>query len=301
MRVLLTGGAGYIGSYLGRSLRGLGHDVIALDNLRRGSSDAVGEGIRFVEGDVRDEKILGETMKGVDLIYHLAAESAVMSAAADPEYCFEANVTGTFRVLRAAEVNGVKRIVFSSSREVYGECATLPVAETAPLIPRNAYGASKAAAEMCCGAFMKTGLEVSIVRLANVYGPGDKGRVIPKFVHNTLRGIPMTLFGTEQLMDFVWIDNVVDALLRVGMGPYVHNPLNIGSGKGTTILDLARRVLEAAGSSSKIEIAGRRDTEVMRFVADTRAAEAALGLRIPDDPLFGLPEVIAAARNELAA
>lgn len=299
MKILMTGGAGYIARFLGPGLQALGHEVIAVDNLRRGKRDSVAQGIRFVEGDVRDAGLLGEVTAGADLIYHLAAESAVMPAAADPEYCFEANVTGTFRVLRAAQANHVKRVVFSSSREVYGECATLPVAETAPLVPRNVYGASKAAAEMCCGAFANSGVEVSIVRLANVYGPGDQGRVIPKFVHNTLKGVPLTLFGTAQVMDFVWIDAVVDVLMKLGLGPYLPGPLNIGSGKGTTILDLARRVVEAAGSSSPVQIAERRDAEVMRFVADTTAAEAALGLTVPEDPLFGLPMVIDAARAEM--
>jgi UDP-glucose 4-epimerase len=299
MKILITGGAGYVASYLAPRLIARGHDVVALDNLRRGRREALGAGVRFIEGDVRDEQLLDGGTQGVELIYHLAAESAVMSAAADPEYCFETNVTGTFRILRAAQANGVKRLVFSSSREVYGESAALPVAETAALLPRNIYGASKAAGEMCCGAFLNAGLEVSIVRLANVYGPGDQGRVIPKFVHNALRDLPLTLFGATQVMDFVWIDAVVDALVQLGLGTYLPDPLNIASGKGTTIVELARRVVEAAGTSSKVEVAARRDVEVMKFVADTRAAEAALGMKIPDDPLFGLPAVIEAARAEL--
>ena len=300
MKILLTGGAGYIGGRLGRALNCSGiHEVAALDNLRRGRREAVADGVRFIEGDVRDAKLLDEITRGVDLIYHLAAESAVMSAAADPEYCFETNVAGTFRVLRTAQANGVKRVVFSSSREVYGECAELPVAETATLLPRNVYGASKAAGEMCCGAFLNADLEISVVRLANVYGPGDQGRVIPKFVHAALRGDPLTLFGTAQVMDFVWIDAVVEALVRLGTGPYLAGPFNIGSGKGTTIVDLARRVVAAANSTSTVEVAARRDVEVMRFEADTRAAERELGLKIPDDPLFGLPAVIAAARVAL--
>jgi UDP-glucose 4-epimerase len=294
MKILLTGGAGYIGSYLGRRL--VGHEVTALDNLRRGQREALGEGVRFIEGDIRDETTMHDATRGVEVIYHLAAESAVMAAAADPDYCFETNVTGTYRVLRAAQANGVKRVVFSSSREVYGECAELPVAETAPLLPRNHYGASKAAGEMCCGAFLNAGLEVSIVRLANVYGPGDRGRVIPKFVHAALSGAPLTLFGTAQVMDFVWIDAVVDALVRLGTGSYLPGPFNIGSGKGTTIMDLARRVVAAANSTSTVEVAARRDVEVMRFAADTRVAERELGLKIPDDPLFGLPAVVEAAR-----
>jgi UDP-glucose 4-epimerase len=294
MKVLITGGAGYIGSRLGKRF----NNVIALDNLRRGRREAVAQNTHFIEGDIRDEQTLLEATRGVDLIYHLAAESAVMTAAADPEYCFSTNVTGTFRLLRAAEANGVKRVVFSSSREVYGEGKALPVAEQAPLDPRNVYGASKAAGEMVCGAFARS-MEISIVRLANVYGPGDQGRVIPKFVDAALHNRGLTLYGTAQVMDFVWIDAVVEALTQLGTGPYLAGPFNIGSGKGTTILDLARRVVEAAGSASTIQIEGQRDVEVMKFVADTRAAERQLGLSVPDDPLFGLPSVIEAAKQAM--
>jgi len=314
MNILITGGAGYIGSRLAARLAG-DHNVIVLDNLRRGT--IITKSARFHEGDIRDEQTLNQLTEGVDAIFHLAAESAVMAASADPEYCFSTNVTGTFRVLRAAQANGVRRVVFTSSREVYGESPRLPVAETTPLQPRNTYGASKAAAEMCCGAFSsgvfngvfngvsngvsnevsnEVSTEISIVRLSNVYGPGDKGRVIPLFVKNAIEGLPLILFGARQVIDFVWIDTVVDALVRLGTGPYVPGPLNIASGKGIAISELAERVVSAAGSSSPVEIAPRRDVEVMRFIADVGAARATLNLHVPDDPLFGLPAVIAAAR-----
>ena len=290
MNILITGGAGYIGSRLAQRLIA-DHKVTVLDNLHRGT--ALTKGACFKKGDIRDEQTLSESTKGQDVIFHLAAESAVMSANADPEYCFSTNVTGTFRVLRAAQVNNVKRVVFTSSREVYGEAPQLPVAESAPLQPRNIYGASKAAAEMCCGAFPG---EISIVRLSNVYGPGDKGRVIPLFVKNALLGIPLTLFGATQIIDFVWIGTVLDALARIGLEPFIPGPLNIASGKGVAIAELAERIVSAAASSSKIEIAPARDVEVMRFTADIAAARAALNLPDPEDSLFGLPEVIQAAK-----
>jgi len=290
MNILITGGAGYIGSRLAARLEGE-HNVTVLDNFHRGT--AVTESARLCEGDIRDESLLNELTRNIDVIFHLAAESAVMSANADPEYCFSTKVTGTFRVLQAAKANNVKRVVFSSSREVYGESPPLPVAESAPLAPRNIYGASKAAAEMCCGAFPG---EISIARFSNVYGPGDKGRVIPHFVKNAVLDLPLTLFGARQVIDFVWIDTAVEALLQLGLGPYIPGPLNIASGTGIAIFELASRVVSAAGSSSTIEIAPAREVEVMRFVADVTAARSALNLPVPEDPLFGLPEVIQAAR-----
>jgi UDP-glucose 4-epimerase len=302
-RVLITGGAGYIGSRLAVRLASQGVlSVIALDNLRRGTEESLSVergAIRLVHGDIRDEHTLDQAMKAVDVVFHLAAESAVMAAGADPEYCFSTNVTGTFRVLQAARAHGVRRVVFASSREVYGDPVHLPVPESAPLRPRNAYGASKAAAEMCCAAFASGGLNISIVRLSNVYGPGDKGRVIPRFVHNALLGLPLTVFGGEQLLDFVWIETVLDCLMRVGFGPCVRQPLNIGSGRGVPIVELCERIVHAAASSSKVHVVPRREGEVVRFEADIAAAGKALGLEAPADPLAGLTKVIAAARETM--
>jgi nucleoside-diphosphate-sugar epimerase len=308
-KVLITGGAGYIGSRLARRLAADGaFAVTVLDNLRRGSIEALnGDAlagaapIRFVEGDVRDPGMLNELSGSVDTVFHLAAESAVMAAAADPEYCFETNVAGTFRVLQAARANGVRRVVFTSSREVYGDPLSLPVAETAQLSPKNAYGASKAAAEMCCGAFVREGPEIAIVRLSNVYGPGDKGRVIPRFVDNAILGLPLTVFGGEQVLDFVWIETVLDSLMRIAFGRYVPEVLNIGSGRGVMIVELCERIVRAANSSSKVGLAAPRETEVVRFVADVSAAREAIGLLAPADPLFGLEEVIAAVREPVLA
>ena len=308
--ILITGGAGYIGSRLARRLTLEGALAITvLDNLRRGSIDALNghATIRFVEGDVRDADTLDELMRGdglsgsVDTVFHLGAESAVMAAAADPEYCFETNVTGTFRVLQAARSNGVRRVVFTSSREIYGDPVTLPVAESAPLSPKNVYGASKAAAEMCCRAFICEGPEIGIVRLSNVYGPGDKERVIPRFVDSAILGRPLVIFGGEQVLDFVWIETVLDSLVRVAFGPHQPEALNIGSGRGVTIVELCERIIRASNSSSKVLLADPRESEVVRFVADVSAANKAIGLLAPADPLFGLDEVIAAVREPVLA
>lgn len=304
-QILITGGAGYIGSRLARRIVRDGNaDVMVLDNLRRGTREAldgVRDSIRFMEGDVRDAEVLDRCTRGVDTVFHFAAESAVMSAQADPEYCYETNVTGTFRVLRAARENGVRRVVFSSSREVYGDAQEIPVSESAALCPRNAYGSSKAAAEMCCAAFQADGLEVAIARLSNVYGPGDRGRVIPRFVENALVGRPLTLYGSAQIMDFVWIETVLDAMVRLGFGQAVDGPVNVASGKGTSILELCERVREATGTSAKVDVVDARQAEVVRFVANISKARRLLDLSVAEDPLFGMDEVVAAARDAMVA
>jgi nucleoside-diphosphate-sugar epimerase len=149
---------------------------------------------------------------------------------------------------------------------------------------------------MCCEQFATAGIEIAIVRLSNVYGPGDRGRVIPRFVESALSGLPMTLFGGDQVMDFVWIETVLDALVRLGFGPSLASPINVGSGRGVSIVELCERVIREAGSKSGVEIVPARGSEVVRYVADIRAAQETLGLESPSDPLFGLPDGIAAAR-----
>src|SRR4029077_13273970 len=128
---------------------------------------------------------------------------------ADLNYTFNTNVAGTFNLLQAAKSNGVRRVVFASSREVYGDPRQLPVPETAPIKPKNSYGASKAAGEAYCGAFGREDLEIAVLRLANVYGPGDAGRVLPLFMGSALQDLPLVLYGGQQILDFVWIDVVI--------------------------------------------------------------------------------------------
>jgi UDP-glucose 4-epimerase len=301
MRVLVTGGAGFIGSHLVDGL--VQHQVdslLVLDNLRRGNLrnlDLSRSAVEFVNGDVRDFATVQEVTRGIDLVYHLAAQSNVLGAATDMEYSFTTNVTGTFNVLRAACEAGVKRFVFTSSREVYGDPAFVPVPETAPIAPKNAYGASKAAAELYCQIFAAHGFTTRILRLANVYGPRDFDRVIPIFVDNATNGRPLTLYGGKQILDFVWIGRVVDMLMAAGLEDSPGGPLNVGSGYGTRIDELARRVLACTASASTIELATTREIEVTRFVADVSRA-AALGWHTDGDPLAHLPELIEASRKD---
>ena len=301
-RILVTGGAGFIGHYLVERLaRHHQFAVTVLDNLHRGdvaNLASCGREIVFRRQDIRDRSALDEAMRGCEVVFHLAAQSSVLGSMQNMEYSCATNVLGTFHVLEAARQAGVKRVVFTSSREVYGEPGSIPVPETAPLQPKNPYGASKAAAEMYCRVFGRNDFEVVVLRLANVYGPGDKDRVIPLFVERALRGLPLLLYDGTQILDFVWIDIVVDALIKAAFGEFSPEPLNIGSGKGTTIADLARRILALTGSRSLLKIEQRRGAEVSRFVADTTRAQARLGLLTPEDPLCGLEEVVKWAESE---
>jgi UDP-glucose 4-epimerase len=294
--ILVTGGLGFIGGHLVDELVAAGATGVRIfDNSRRAVTAADNwprEVVEVIGGDIRDMDALRHAMQGCEVVYHLAAQSNVMGAASDPEYSCTTNVGGTLNVLLAARDAGIHRIVFTSSREVYGDVDDLPVPETAPLHPKNLYGASKAAGEIYCGVLANDALEVAVLRLANVYGPRDQDRVIPLFVSKALQNELLTIYGGEQILDFVWIGTVVDALVNVGFGNSISGPMNIGSGTGTTIRQLASRVLDLIPSASKCVFVPTRSCEVTRFVADLNRANKFLGLPIPDDPLAHLSQLI---------
>lgn len=301
-RVLVTGGAGFIGSALVRQLVEDGDDVVVLDNLRRGRRERIegmltASGGQFVEGDIRERDAVLDAARGCDGIYHLAAQSNVMGAIDDPYYSFTSNVAGTFNVLSCAVELDIKRVVFTSSREVYGEPKCIPVDEEHALDARNPYGASKVAGEAYCRTFANChGLDVAIVRLSNVYGPGDSDRVIPLWLEAAMEGRDLTVYGGQQILDFVWIGTVVDALKKACSGGLA-GPTNIGSGTATSILELGQRIIEITGARSELVRVPARGAEVTRFVADVSRMRE-LGIEPEEDPLAHLPEM---AEQALAA
>ena len=304
-KILVTGGAGFIGSHLVERLIASGHGpVCVLDNLQRGCKEnltSCWDRLEFLLGDIRDAQCVRSALKDVGVVFHLAAQSNVLGAVHDIDHSFSTNVIGTFNVLRAARHAGAKRVVFTSSREVYGDPDQLPVPESASLRPKNAYGASKVAGEAYCQAFGYDGLETVVLRLANVYGPRDRDRVIPLFVENALMGKPMTINGGDQIVDFVGIGVVLDALIQAGLGEYLNGPVNVASGKGTTIRELGIRVLTETSTEVAVQYVSQHPAEVVGFVADLTRAKRDLKMDSPEDPLSHLDEVIAFTRNRFAS
>ena len=295
MRFLVTGGAGFIGSHLVDGLVARGADeVIVFDNLHRGrcsnlEKHELNHIVRFVEADIRDAALVRQQCDRVDILFHLAAQSNVLGASGNPVYSLETNVVGTVNVLEAAHSAGVQRVVFTSSREVYGEPKSLPVREDAEVAPKNLYGASKAAGEMYCRAYRERGLDVRTVRLANVYGSRDFDRVIPLWLGRARGGLPLDVFGGSQVIDFVWVEDAVEALIEVSNGQSYTGPINVGSGHGTPIKDLAQLILEQTQSGSTLRVLPARAEEVVGFIADVSAMRARLGIEPPSQALYQLP------------
>jgi UDP-glucose 4-epimerase len=294
----VTGGAGFIGSHLvERLLSDRAVEVVALDNFSRGRLENLSHlrdepRFQLIESDVRDFTAVSEAFRSAALVYHLAAQSTVIGAVADLDYTFQTNVLGTFNTLRAAAQRAVPRVVFTSSAEVYGEPISLPVDEGSPLLAINSYGASKVAGEVYCRAFRREfGVQTVVLRLARVYGPRDVGRVIPVWVRQARSGQGLQVYGGKQVLDFVWIDKVVDALVKAGDLDHATQPINIGSGTGTRIVDLARRIARLAETQPKLEFRPARPMEVTRLIVNVDRMRQILLIEPPLDPLANLTEL----------
>ncbi|MFA6329452.1 MAG: NAD-dependent epimerase/dehydratase family protein [Candidatus Micrarchaeia archaeon] len=271
MKILVTGGAGFIGLHLCTALLQKGFSVTVLDDLSNSKAPKL-KGINLVRGDVRDKNLVDNLVKENDLIYHLAATSRVIPAIKDPLTAFDVNVNGTVNVAVSCSKHQ-KHLVFTSSREVYGNPDELPCAETAHYSPVNPYGASKIAGECIIkGLQASNPFSYSIFRLANVYGPGDKERVLPTFIQNAIKGKDLTVFGHDKTIDFVHVDDVVEAFLMPLKAPTM-TEVNVGSGRGISLEKVAEYVIDSTKSKSSILHKQKLDGEVDHFVADISAAK----------------------------
>jgi UDP-glucose 4-epimerase len=300
-QVVVTGGAGFIGSHLVDAILASGvARVTVLDNLHRGRIDNLDRWhgdprLNVTIGDVRDLETVRSALDRATLVYHLAAQSTVMGAAKDPDYTFTTNVVGTYNVLKAAAEKGVRRVVFASSREVYGEPVSLPVDESHPLFSINIYGASKVAGEALCRALTREhGLDTTVLRLANVYGERDIDRVIPRWIAQARSGNDLVVYGGEQILDFIWVGDVTRAFIGAADSLMPLPPINVANGTGTKILDLARRIMRLAGSPGEVHVVPGRPIEVTRFVGTTDRMTQFLGVAPATDPLAQLGGMVRA-------
>jgi nucleoside-diphosphate-sugar epimerase len=291
--MLVTGGAGFIGSSIVRRLFDMGHEPRVLDDLSSGFAENLLPGVPFFEADVRDGDAVFSAAEGCDVVIHLAASVGNARSIDDPIKDSQINVLGTLNVLQAAHRHGLRRIVFSSSAGIFGELKTLPIAEDHPQDPDSPYGASKLAAEKMCLVFNKLyGMCNVCLRYFNVYGVNQRydayGNVIPIFADCILRGGPMTIFGDgEQTRDFVNARDVAEANITAAIAEAdVRGAFNIGSSTRVTINDLAAMMQRAAGREVGVEYAPPRPGDVRDSLAATAAAQAAFGF----SPSVGLDE-----------
>jgi len=268
MRVLITGGAGYIGSHLTDRLLAEGHHVAVLDNLSTGRRENVAHNLpesrfEWVEGDVRNAPLVADLVARSDSVFHLAAVVGVAHVVRNPLACIQVNVEGTEAVLAAAFAHR-RRVTFASSSEVYGKSASLPFREGddrvlgATWTPRWAYAVSKALDEHLCFAYADRGLEVSVVRYFNSYGPRidprGYGSVVARFITQALRGEPLTVYADgQQTRCFTYVRDTVEGTVRAGTRTEaLGQAFNIGSDREITVLALAKQIVALTGSPAPI-------------------------------------------------
>jgi UDP-glucose 4-epimerase len=309
-RVLVTGGAGFIGSELVRQLAARGFSVCVVDNLvngRRENLDGVlGENVELVVADVRDGKSMTSLVRDVDVIFHLAC-LGVRHSIHSPMENHEVNATATLGLLNIARRIGVKRFVYVSTSEVYGMVVTTaPLTEEQPTFPMTVYGASKLAGECYARAFWNTyRYPTVILRPFNAYGPrchheGDSGEVIPKFMLRCLAGKPMVIFGDGyQTRDFTYVGDTASGILAAGTSDAaVGQTFNLGTGKEIRVLELAntvRQILSRPGA--EITHAEPRPGDVPRLMADSSKARKLFQFQ----PTVGLRDGLARIRDWYAS
>ena len=297
MRVLITGGAGFIGSHLAERLVEKDHEVILLDNLSTGKIENIANFancVKFVKEDIRNTEALQRLCVGCDLIYHEAAVVSVPYSVEHPQETHDVNIQGTFNVLQAARTCRVKRVVFACSAAIYGEDPELPKRETMAPAPISPYGLEKITGEYYLGVFNKLyGVETVSLRYFNVFGPRQDPRspysgVISIFVDRVLSRQTPTIFGDgEQCRDFVYVANVVQANLLAGTVPSAAGRCyNVGCGKRTTLNDLLRILARLDGQQVTPRYAEVRAGDIRDSLADISRAERELGYR----PTVGVEE-----------
>jgi UDP-glucose 4-epimerase len=302
---LVTGGAGFIGSHLSRRLLAAGHQVTIIDNLSVGRRDAVPDGARFVHGDIRDERALGDALTDVDCIFHLAAQVTIRGSFDRFYEDLDTNVMGTARLLRAVDPSRVKWFTLASSMAVYADAPSpAPLSEAHPTQPISPYGIGKLAAESVARQILEArGIPFTAVRYFNTFGPGQTYTpyvgVITIFVTRLLRGEGITIFGDgEQQRDFVHVEDIAGGtLLTPGRAPGTYN---LGTGQGTSLNTLAALLIRHVGATANPAYAPAQPGELRFSVADITAARTALSYQPRHALARDVDQVIAEVRARLS-
>lgn len=296
MHILVTGSCGLIGRALTQALQSGGLTVRGFDPR------AIDPGER---GDVRDPEAVRAAIETCDGVVHLGAVSRVVWGERDPALCQTTNVEGSHNVMVSVATSRRRPwVILASSREVYGQATSLPVAEDAPRRPLNVYARSKVAAEDLAHAAQRDGVRAAVVRLSNVYGSvGDHpDRVVPAFARAALAGAPIRVEGADRLYDFTHIDDVTRGLMMLVRlfvaGERPPPPIHFVSGTGTTLGALAELAVALVGSTSSITAAPPRAYDVARFQGDPERARAWLGWRTQIPLGDGVGRLVAALREE---
>jgi len=275
-KVLVTGGSGFIGSNLVKKLISDKNKVVVIDDLSSGFISNISniDGVKYINGDIRNRKQVNDAIKGVEVVFHLAASVGNKRSIDFPLIDSQINVLGTLNILEECVKEGVRKIVTSSSAGIFGELKTIPIKEDHPIEPDSPYGCSKLCEEKLCLSYSKLyDLEAVCLRYFNVFGPNQRfdayGNVIPIFVYKMLHNEPITVYGDgNQTRDFVHVNDVVQANINSANSIGVSEAFNIASGDRISINDLIKLITKNYKKEVKIEYASKRPGDVMHSLAD---------------------------------
>ena len=282
MRVLITGGSGFIGSHLAEHFQGQA-EVRVLDNLRTGfRSNLEGLDVEFIAGSICDRDLVREAVQDVDHVFHLAALVSVPESMEKPSECVDINVNGLLNVLEESAAAGVRKLCFASSAAIYGDNPSVPKLETMLPEPKSPYAITKLDGEYYCGMFQTEGrLKTACLRFFNVFGPrqdpnGPYAAAVPIFFQKALSGEPITIFGDGgATRDFIFVKDIVAALIFLAENESVTGVFNAGYGRQTSVKELAESILELTGSSSEIVYAPERAGDVRHSLASVEKLKSA--------------------------
>jgi UDP-glucose 4-epimerase len=314
--VLITGGAGFIGSHLADNLMAGGWAVTVLDDFSSGRRENLAHAdnrqLRIVEGSVLDAAAVEEAIDGCDRVYHLAVQ-CVRRSLGNPIENHEVNATGTLRLLEAARRHRVQRFVYCSSSEVYGNCGVECLSEDAPCLPVTVYGAAKLAGEHYANAYWQTyGLPTIVVRPFNAYGPraherGDLAEVIPRFIIRVLNNLPPVIFGGgDNGRDFTYVTDTVRGIaLAADCDALLGRTVNIARGEMVTVAEVAAVIARICGRQELLPFSIEpRPGDVLKLLADTTLAERMMAFRAELDFEEGIRRYVSwfrAQHNDVAA
>ncbi|MFA6716254.1 MAG: NAD-dependent epimerase/dehydratase family protein [Victivallaceae bacterium] len=305
MKVLITGGAGFIGSHIAEYFQGKA-EVRVLDNLRSGyKSNLDGLDVEFIEGDIRDRETVRKAVQGVDYVFHLAAMISVPESMFKPQECVDLNVNGLLVVLEEAAAAGVKKLCFSTSAAIYGDNPVVPKREDMYPEPKSPYAITKLDGEYYCNMFTQEGkLETACLRYFNVFGPRQDpnsayAAAVPIFTAKAVAGEDITIFGDgEQTRDFIYVKDIVAANVFMAQNPF-NGVYNVAYGGRITINDLVDTIKNITGSDSKVLHLAERPGDVKHSMAAVDKLNAT-GFKPQNDFAAGLAETIKFFRNKAA-
>lgn len=298
MKILVTGGAGFIGSHVNRLLLEEGHEVTVVDNLSKGHKESLDHRINFVQADINDQSALEKILPGHDAVIHMASYIEVGESVKNPVSFIENNILGTAKLLEAMKNTGVNKMIFSSSACVYGRPTKISLSEEDPLQEQeNPYGLTKVSMEQLCALYHKLfGLDITILRYFNPYGPGEshtpETHAIPNFIKATLNKNPIPLFWKgSQVRDFIYIEDLARAHILALPLTGIHY-FNVGTESGVRVIDVVKTIFEIVGYEVPIEDKGERKGDVPVLVASSQKIQKELGWKSEMDLETGLRKTI---------